>query len=83
MGKVLEFKKSQKEHKVAEQLVALGADIDHNLLSALENGLDPREVAGILSHRLGSLMAHIQDKEELWPICERVLKRQAKIDSDR
>ena len=82
MGKVLPFKKRQEEQRVAERLVNLGSDIDGILLGALEEGLNPREVAGILSHRLGSLMAHLKDKEELWPICEKVLKRQAKIDSE-
>lgn len=81
MGKVIPFRTSDKEQKSAEQLVELGAEIDGILMKALEEGISAREVAGILSHRLGSLMAHLKDKDELWPICERVLKRQAKIDS--
>ena len=74
--------KKQEEQLVAKQLVTLGAEIDSILLQALEDGLNPREVAGILSHRLGSLMAHLKDKEELWPICEKVLRRQAKFDME-
>ena len=80
MGKVLDFRKKQQEREVTHLLVELSGRIDQILLSGLENGLDPKEVAGILSHRLGNLMSHIDNKEELWDICERVLKREAKID---
>lgn len=82
MGKVLPFRKSNEDRRVAEGLLEIGNQIDGVLMGALEYGLNPREVAGILSHRLGTLMAHLQDKDELWPICEKVLKRQAKIDMD-
>ena len=39
-----------------------------------------RDLAGLLSHRLGTLMCHIEGKEKLWGVCEKVLKKQAAID---
>lgn len=80
MGKVLKFPVKDKDLESAQKLVNVGAEIDQILYKALAEDLNPKEVAGVLSHRLGSLIHLVDEKSELWPICERVLKRQADLD---
>lgn len=84
MSKVIPLrprKKGQPSEKTTEmQLVELGDAIDSVIKDALREGLDPKEISGILAHRLGSLMSHLEEKGQLWPVCEKVLKSQAKID---
>ncbi len=82
MAKVLEFKPSQStEIKTAESLVKIAEEIDAVILRHLqEDHVDPRDLVGLLSHRLGTLMNHLEEKSELWYICEKVMKRQAQID---
>lgn len=80
MGKVIQFLPKNIDRKLAERLVQLSDQVDHALRDAVEDGADPKEVAGILAHRLGVLLSHIEAKEELWPFCERVAKEQAKLE---
>ena len=82
MAKVLPFRlKKDPEQIQAEKLVTLADEIDSVIIRHLESeDIDPRDLAGVLSHRLGTLMRNIDEKSVLWGVCERVLKRQAKID---
>lgn len=82
MGKVLEFKAQEsQEAKTAASLVRIAEEIDAVILRNLqEDHVDPRDLVGLLSHRLGTLMNHLEEKSELWFICEKVMKRQAQLD---
>lgn len=84
MGKILPFekrKKCAKDDKVAEKLVIIASEIDEIVLRHLQDDdIDPRDLVGLLSHRLGTLMKHIDRKSELWHVCQRVMKKQAQID---
>jgi hypothetical protein len=63
------------------KLLKISDEIDAVILKHVQNGdVDVRDLAGLLSHRLGTMMNHIEDKEDLLPICMRVMKRQAKVD---
>ena len=65
----------------AQILIAISNEIDAIVLRHLQAGdVEPRDLAGLLSHRLGTLMCHIEGKERLWDVCEKVLKKQAAID---
>ena len=65
----------------ARVLIAISNEIDAIVLRHLQAGdVEPRDLAGLLSHRLGTLMCHIEGKEKLWGVCEKVLKKQAAID---
>jgi len=82
-GKLIPFK-SKKQKKLdqnAIDLVRVSDELDAVILKHLTSGkVDPRDVAGVLSHRLGTLMRHIDNKDALWEVCEKVLKKQAAID---
>ena len=81
MGKVLQFKKRDQVGKAAEKMVEIADEIDSVILRRLSDSeVDARDLAGLLAHRLGTLMSHIEEKSELWYICEKVLKKQARLD---
>ena len=65
----------------ARRLMKIANEIDAVILRNLdEGGIDPKDLAGLLAHRLGTLMRHLDQKTELWDVCEKVLKAQAVID---
>ncbi len=83
MGKLLEFKTrpEQKTEQVTHKLVRMADEIDEVLIRHLsDKEIDPRELVGVLSHRLGTLMNHLEEKAELWYVCQKVMKKQAQID---
>lgn len=83
MGKLLDFR-SRSERKaevVTHKLVKMADEIDEVLIRHLtDKDIDPRELVGVLSHRLGTLMNHLEEKAELWYVCQKVMKKQAQID---
>ena len=90
-GKVLEFRPVNKSNAKSTQkktpdstsikLLKISDEIDALLLHHVNSGdIDLRDLAGLLSHRLGTLMSHIDGKKELLPVCMNVLKKQAKVD---
>jgi hypothetical protein len=63
------------------RLLRLADEIDALILRHVEAGdVDPKELAGLLSHRLGALMKHLENKEILLDVCVDVLRRQAAVD---
>lgn len=76
MGKIIQIK--QKHDTATIKLVMASNEIDHIILHYL-NEIESRELIGLLAHRLGSFLRHTDNKEELWLVCEKILKRQAQI----
>jgi len=81
MGELIRFRPKEKHDPTTIKLVNASLEIDGILLKYLEEGVDDRELLGMLAHRLGSFLKSVESKEELWMVCERVLKRQARISS--
>ena len=81
MGKIIKFPVKGAEAHQIERLKQFSDDIDQLALDLMgEEGVQPRDVAGILAHRLGSLMRHMEHKDRIWGVCEQVLKKQAYLD---
>lgn len=82
MGKIIPFKPNKERRDlVAEKMVGIAEEIDAVILRHLQNDeIDPRDLVGLLSHRLGTLMNHLEEKNELWYVFEKVMKRQAHIE---
>jgi hypothetical protein len=84
MGEIIKFPEQSRGNgrdKEAEVLLRIADEIDAVILENLRSGaVDPRDMAGLLAHRLGTLMRHIEQKSLLWDVCEKVLKAQAAID---
>jgi len=85
MGKVINFpgpdsKRREASDTEAMRLMQIADEIDAVILKHLNSGaIEPGDLAGLVAHRLGNLMRHIDHKSELWDICQRVLKNQAEI----
>ena len=63
------------------RLLRIADEIDSIILKHLTEGtIDPRDLAGVLSHRLGTLMRHLEEKEKLLDVCQQVIIKQAAID---
>jgi hypothetical protein len=63
------------------RLLKIADEIDQVILRHVEAGhVDLKELAGLLSHRLGTLVKHLNDKEQLLDVCVDVLRRQAAVD---
>ncbi len=80
MGKVIQFQKPAKQtaDKEALKLIAIADELDRVILKHIEAGsIDAKDMAGLLAHRLGSLVRHVQDNAKLLEVCEHVLKSQA------
>ena len=45
-----------------------------------DDSIDPREMIGVLAHRAGTLLRHLEHKNEVWEVCEKLLKKQAIIE---
>lgn len=82
MGELIELKaKKSKQDLIAEKLVEIANEIDAVILNSLQDDtVEVRDLVGLLSHRLGSLMCHLDEKSEVWYICEKVMKKQARLD---
>ena len=93
MGEVIQFPgRASKEQRLrqeqldgrdksAKKLMQIADDIDAIIVKYLDAGdVDPHDLAGLMAHRLGTLMRHLEQKGKLWDVCERVLKTQAAIE---
>lgn len=84
MGQVIKFPVREEltgRDREAKRLMAIADEIDAVILKHLDEGaVDARDLAGLLSHRLGALMRHLDEKSVLWDVCQKVLKAQAAIE---
>lgn len=81
MAKIIPFRKVEKPDKEILKLLKISDEFDAVLLRHLSAGdVDPIDLVGVLAHRLGTLMNRIEEKSELWDVCERVVKKQAALD---
>ena len=92
MGKVIQFPTKQPKSKSSSRteqavdtealrLMQVSDELDAVILKYVESGaVDPRDLAGLMAHRLGTLMRHLDQKSKLWDVCQRVLKAQAALD---
>lgn len=80
MAKIIEFPKNRAKDAHLHKLKDLSDQMDQVVLAALREGVDPHEIAGLLAHRLGTLIRPIDHKSELWTVCEKVLKKQASLE---
>ena len=77
MGTIIQFPRKSNVSE-AVRLKVVSDALDRVILDAIEEKkMDPYEIAGLLSHRLGTLMKGFSQKDDLWEICQKVVKRQA------
>ena len=79
-SKVIQLRPSSKtkSETSALKMLKIADEIDSIILRHMDAGdIEPKELAGLLSHRLGTLMKHIENKDALIDICVEVLRKQA------
>jgi hypothetical protein len=75
-----ERRKKGKFTKEEARLLKIGSDFDSIITKWLSSkDTTVKELAGVLAHRFGSLLRCVTRKEDLWKLCERILKKQAEI----
>ena len=63
------------------KMLKIADEIDAVILRHVEAGdIDLKELAGLLSHRLGTLMKNFENKEALVDVCVDVMRKQAAVD---
>lgn len=81
--KIINFEKAYKKKikgSKEDSFLKIGDEIDNVITKWLCNSdLDAKDIAGILAHRLGSFLDCVESKEQLWKLCESILKKQAKL----
>ena len=81
MGQVIQFPNRPARDEEARKMMKIADEIDAVILKHLDAGdIDPRDIAGLIAHRLGTLMRHLDEKSKLWDVCEKVAKAQAAIE---
>ena len=81
---VIELRFPQKTDKEVIKLCHLSDDLDAVVKHyILEENVDIKDLVAVFSHRLGSILNRVEDNEDLWEVCERVLLRQAKINAEK
>jgi len=80
MGEVIYLKFPKKSDDELMKLCHLADDIDAVIKHYIsDEQVDLRDLTGVLSHRLGTLLNKLDSKDELWELCEGVLKKQAQL----
>ena len=82
MAKILQFRaKATPPDKDAVKLLLIADEIDAIIVEAMTNrGIEPRDIAAVLAHRLGTLVRNVDQKSELLDICASVAKTQAAVE---
>lgn len=63
------------------RLLHLAQDIDAVILRYLGDGkVEAKDIAGVISHRLGALVRHLEEREHLVDVCSEVFKKQAAVE---
>ena len=84
MVKILDFPQNVTTNNSTQldEMKNISDAIDHIIMSSLhEKGIKPNEILGLIAHRMGAILRHCDKKEELWKVCEKILKKQALIET--
>lgn len=82
MAKIIPFQpRKEKLDQESLRMLRVADEIDQVILKNLGEDMRPRDMAGLLAHRLGTLMRHIDptDRDVLWHVVQKVLREQADI----
>ncbi len=82
MGKVIPFKAKATVSPAAQKMLEIADEIDEVIVDHVVTGkLDPKDMAGLLAHRLGTLMrcVPVEERRQLLHVCQEIAKRQADL----
>ena len=80
MAKVISFPSERRLCNQLAKMKLLSDQIDELILRTMQKqDLDPQDILGVLAHRTGNLLGHMDNKKDFWYVCEKVIKEQAGI----
>ena len=80
MAKVISFPSERRPSSQLCKMKVLSDQIDELILRSMQKqDLDPQEILGVLAHRTGNLLGHMENKKDFWSVCKKIIKDQAKI----
>ncbi len=79
MSDIIPFPQKFKQDPVLIKLLQISDEFDSVILTAMQDGhVEPKEVIGLMAHRLGTFLAKFEEgKEDLWEVCRDIAKREA------
>ena len=78
MGKLINFPGNMKYSSEVKLLKKTSDEFDDLIIRSLsENDVDPKELAALIAHRFGSLLALVPEKAKLWKVCSKIICDQA------
>ncbi len=78
MGKVITFPSKSLSTKELIKLKRASDQLDDVIRHSIaEESIPTLEMVGLLAHRLGALLANLDNKEKLWEVCEQVIIEKA------
>ena len=82
MGKIIQFPQvMEKRFPQIVKLKELSDDIDEVIYSAkVQKDIPMLEIIGVLAHRLGVMLQKVDEKPEVWEICQEIIKEQSLLD---
>ena len=82
-SKVIKFPQKDQDYKETMKLLKVSDQLDQIIIENIESGkLSMNEIAGLLAHRLGSLVRMSEQKQDLLQVCLSVISRQADARSE-
>jgi len=81
LAKIIPFKPKHPVDEHSMQLLKIADEVDEVIIEHLNEDYSPRDIAGVLAHRLGTLMRQVseKDREILWLVVQKVLLEQAEL----
>lgn len=82
MGDVIPFRKKETVPPAVKKMLEIADEIDAVIVDQVVTGaLDAKDMAGLLAHRLGTLMRCIpmEERRQLLQVCTEIAKRQADL----
>jgi hypothetical protein len=80
VGDVIQLDRRRKPSAEILKLFRFGCEVDALIVRAL-NEIPAQNIAGILAHRLGNLIGHVDHRDELWEVCFKILCERIEHDS--
>lgn len=80
--KVIAIDAHRPPSKEAIHLLHFADKLDEVIKAEMAKGVtSPREIAGIVAHRLGTMLRLIERNEPLWTVLKEIIERQANIEN--
>ena len=81
VAKIINFPSRDSQYSSEiKRLKEISDQIDHIIIDALmDQSIEYKELVGLVSHRLGSLLSHSDEKKKLWKVCQQIICEQGGI----